>query len=360
MLHAMGLMTGQAMSDSRLVWDRLKKSRAMPWNWDPILRRSMIFLAAVIVAGTGGYTWIEDWSPWRSFFFTLITLTTVGYGDYGLTPTGEKFTAFVMVGGIATVSYCLTQILEFITTRAMKPERKIMQQIQRLSGHHIVCGAGSMGRRVIERLEAQGEVVVAIDSDPQIVEQIRDRGLVAMQGDATSDKTLHDAGIERAKSLAAVTVSDAANALICLSAHAIAPELPIVARAEHTGSATKLRRAGAQTVISPTMYGGDGIAEFMARPDIARIMFGDGGSDSSVDCPMRVMELTINQPEATAGGSVAAFELAHPNLTVVAVRGVKGEFDVKPDKERSLGVGDSVMVAGLVMDLGMLVRNQAA
>lgn len=332
----------------------------MPWRWDPILRRSLVFLAAVITMGTFGYTWIEGWSPWRSFFFTLITLTTVGYGDYGLTPTGEKFTAVVMVGGIATASYCLTQILEFITTRAMKPERKIMQQIRRLRGHHIVCGAGAMGCRVIERLETQGEVVVAIDADPRVVEKLRDRGLVALCGDATSDATLHEAGIERAASLAATTISDAVNALVCLSARAIAPELSIVARAEHSGSETKLRRAGAQTVISPTKYGGDGIAEFMARPEVARIMFGEGGSACAIESPMRVMEIKVREAEADAVNTVSAFEIKHPALMVVAVRTSDGTVEIKPPKDRGLHAGDGIMVAGLVNDLGSLVQHKAA
>lgn len=336
----------------------MAQSRLMPWNWDPILRRSLVFLIAVIVMATGGYTWIEGWSPWRSFFFTLITLTTVGYGDYGLSPSGERFTAIVMVGGIATASYCLAQILEFVTTRALRPERKIMQHIRRLSGHHVVCGAGSMGERVIERLEAQGEVVVMIDRDLSVVERMRDRGLVALCGDCTSDKVLHEAGITRARSLAAVTDSDAVNAMICLSAHAIAPDLPIVARAEDTGSETKLRRAGAQTVISPTMYGGDGIAEFMARPDVARIMFGRGGAASSVDCPVRIMEIKIPEADAKAAPSVADFERTNPSLTVVAVRHA-GDLRVTPTKDHPLAAGDGVLVAGLVSDLGSLVHCAA-
>lgn len=349
-----------ALSDSRDVPNRVSKSRIMPWNWDPILRRSLVFLSAVIVMGTSGYTWIEGWSPWQSFFFTLITLTTVGYGDYGISPRGEQFTALVMVGGIATASYCLAQILEFVTTRALKPQRKIMKHIQRLSDHHIVCGAGSMGERVIERLESQGQVVVAIDIDSKIVERIQDRGLVALAGDCTSDKVLHDAGITRAASLAAVTDSDAINAMICLSAHAIAPDLPIVARAEDIGSETKLRRAGAKTVISPTMYGGDGIAEFMARPDVARIMFGDGGCASTIECPMRVMEIKIRGTETATLDTVAAFEKAHPSLAVVAIRSPQGGLELTPAKDSPLSAGDGVMVAGLVMDLGQLVGSAAA
>jgi voltage-gated potassium channel len=342
-----------------LVLVRLTQSRAMPWRWDPILRRSSILLTGVMIAGTAGIHWIEGWSVWHSFFFTLITLTTVGYTEYGLSEAGERFAAVIMLGGIATASYCLAQIVEFFTVRAMHPERKTMQQIRRLSGHHIVCGAGSMGQRVIERLEAQGAVAVAIDPDPAIVERLRDRGLIVLRGDATSDSVLRDAGIGKAGSLAAVTSSDAVNAMICLTAHALAPDVSIVARSGERASETKLRRAGASAVISPTIYGGDGIAEFMARPDVARIMFGDHATETAVSNPMRIVEIRIEAGDPAAGGTLGAFAEAHPTLTVVACRAEQGAFEMKPGDEREIRVGDSVMVAGMVADLGSLARAAA-
>ena len=302
----------------------------MPWRWDPLLRRAFVFLAGVMVVGTAGIHWIEGWSVWHAFFFTLITLTTVGYTEYGLSEAGERFAAVIMLGGIATASYCLAQIVEFITVRAMHPERKTMQQIRRLSGHHIVCGAGSMGQRVIERLEAQGEVAVAIDPDQSVVDRLRERGLIALCGDATSDSVLRDAGIENARALAAVTDSDPVNAMVCLTAHAVAPDVSIVARAGERASETKLRRAGASSVISPTIYGGDGIAEFMARPDIARVMFGDHATEPGASNPMRIVEVRIAPGDAAAGGTIGAFAASHPTLSVVACRSADGAIEMKP------------------------------
>ena len=331
-----------------------------PGTWDPHLRRAFVLLAGVAVLGTAGIHWIEGWSVWHSFFFTLITLTTVGYTEYGLSDAGEHFAALIMLGGIATASYCVAQIIEFITSRAVRPERKTMQQIRRLSGHHIVCGAGSMGCRVIERLESQGEVVVAIDLDESIVEKLREKGHIALKGDATSDSLLYQAGIDRAQSLAAVTASDAHNALVCLTAHAIAPELMLVARAHDIESETKLRRAGASTVISPTIYGGDGIAEFMARPDAARVMFGDSGTDTATTNPMRILEVEIDAGTPSVDTTISAFAELHPTLTVVAYRGPSGAFEIKPDQGRVLREGDSLMVAGLVADLGSLRCENAA
>tara|TARA_E500000318_G_scaffold85650_1_gene81719 strand:+ start:370 stop:1401 length:1032 start_codon:yes stop_codon:yes gene_type:complete len=332
----------------------------LPWRWDRHPRRAFVMLASVVTIGTAGIHWIEGWDVWRSFFFTLITLTTVGYTEYDISPAGERFTALILIGGIAIASYCLAQIVEFVANQSAFPERKIMHQIQHLSGHHIVCGAGSMGSRVIERLEAQGEVVVAIDIDEGIVQKHRDRGLIVLHGDATSDVMLHQAGVERAQSLAAATASDAVNAMVCLSAHALAPDMTLIARAHAIESETKLRRAGAQTVISPTIYGGDGIAEFMARPDTARVMFGDDGTDTSISNPMRIFEFDIDAGTQDEFVSVADFESRHPTLTVVAYRPQHGPFEMKPDARRELHPGDSLMVAGLVADLGTLRVENAA
>lgn len=331
----------------------------MPWRWDPRLRRALILLAGICIGGTAGIHWIEGWSVWKSFFFTLITLSTVGYTEYGLSPRGEVFAAFIMIGGIATASYCLTQIAGSIATRAMHPERKAMQQIRRLRGHHIICGAGSMGRRVIDRLEAQGEVVVAIDIDEQKVERLRDRGLLVLCGDATSDTLLLQAGIERARSLAAVATSDAINAMVCLTGRALSADISIVTRSHNIESETKLRRAGAQTVISPTIYGGDGIAEFMARPDIARVMFGGGGTDTTISNPMRIIDIEVEPGDPNDGLEIGLFADRYPTLTVVALRPQHGAYDMKPAPDRVIVAGDTVMVAGLVADLSS-VRCLAA
>ena len=331
-----------------------------PARWDPRLRRALVLLAGLWIAGTAGIHWIEGWSVWKSFFFTLITLSTVGYTEYGLSPRGEVFAALIMIGGIAAASYCLTQIAGSIATRAMHPERKAMQQIRRLRGHHIICGAGSMGRRVIDRLESQGEVVVAIETDGDTADRLRERGLIVLRGDATADAVLHQAGIERAASVAAVTASDAVNAMICLTARALAGDLRIVARAHSVESETKLTRAGAQTVICPTIYGGDGIAEYMARPDVARVMFERDGADTATANPMRIIEVVIEEGSAQAGSTIGDFAAAHPTVTVVACRPVCGAIEMKPDADRVLATGDSVMVAGLVTDLGVFRGTRAA
>lgn len=317
-------------------------------------------LGLVLMFGTSGYTWIEGWTPWRAFFFTLVTLTTVGYGDGGISTQGEQFTALVMLGGIATASYCLAQIVQFITHRALRPEKRIMKQINRLSGHHIVCGAGRIGLRIIQRLESEGQVVVAIDTDADVVERLRDRGIPAFRGDATTDLALHEAGIERAQTLAAVTPSDPGNAMICLTARAIAPDLRLIARAEDETSTAKLRRAGATSVLSPTVYGGDGIAEFMARPNVAELMYGRTGACEGHEQTVRFSEFGVSEASPYAGQSIREVGTANPRVAIIGVRREGGEIEMRPKSERLLIGGDTLLVVGQPGDFVELRAATAA
>ena len=316
---------------------------------DPIVMRSGVLIACVVLLGTAGYTWIEGWSPWRSLFFTLVTLTTVGYGDYGLSEAGERFTAVLMIGGIGTVSYTATSAVHRVMVRATHPERQMLEKIKKMSGHTIVCGLGRTGERVIDRLRREGAEVVAIDNDPKKVESSRERGLIALEGDASGDAALEDAGALRAAAVAAVTSSDAVNALICLSAGAIAPGLRVIARAEDESSIRKLERAGAASVLSPSVYGGDGIAEQLLRPEAAKLMpglQGDGGVQFS--------EMLIGEHSVFAGRTIASVGREHPRMVIIAAGCAGGDLTVRPESDRVLQAGDVLVVAGAGAEMDAL------
>ena len=188
-----------------------------PSQWNPVVRKSMIAFIGVFVIGTFGFEYIEGWTPWQSFYLTLITLTTVGYGDYGLSERGQQFSALLMLGGIGTMSYCLSQLVQHATTKATNPEAKMLKLASKLSDHFIVCGMGRTGARVARKLAGEGKDFIVIDESEELIEQYRRDGMIALRGSAAEDMTLMIAGIERAKGLAAVTSNDAANAMICLT-----------------------------------------------------------------------------------------------------------------------------------------------
>ncbi len=318
--------------------------------------RALVLAFAVVAFGTAGYTWVEGWSPWKSLFFTLVTLTTVGYGDYGLTEAGERFTAVLMIGGIGSISYTASLVLQRLMARAVRPEKRMIERIKKMRGHVVVCGLGRTGQRVIRRLVDEGVAVVAIDSDTKRVESARIHGVVAMEGDATSDEALLDAGVDRATSVVAVTSSDAVNAMICLTAHALAPEAEVVARAEDESSICKLKRAGASSVMSPASYGGDGIAERILRPEVARLLPGLQGNDDGLN----FAEVTISPGSAFDGATIKEIGAAHPRLAFVAARGCEGELAIRPAVDRRFKAGDVLVVAGENADVERMRASRRA
>lgn len=316
-----------------------KLAKLLPHHWDPIIVRSLLVATVVILLGTAGYSWIEGWTPWQSLFFTLVTLTTVGYGDYGLSPSGERFTAVLMVGGIATISFTFSQILQRILTKISQPEIRMNELARQCRDHVVLCGLGRTGLRIADRLEEGGAQIVGIDSDESKVEALRQRGMIAITGDATSDETLERAGLANARAIAVATASDAANAMICLSAHAIAPDTPIVARAEDETSICKLKRAGATEVLSPTSYGGDGIAQHILHPGVASILPGLHENENE---GIVFVEYKVTEPDMT----IAKLGARHPRLIFIAHRTKDGKSRLRPEGSTQLLQGDAVVIAG--------------
>ena len=128
--------------------------------------RCMLALAFVIALGTFGFTFTEpDWGPWKALYFTLITITTVGYSDQGVSPTGEVFTAILLVVGIGTVTYSFTALVQIAVNYQSTWKRKMQGKINHLSDHFLICGFGRIGFTVAEQLRDAGIPVVVIESD---------------------------------------------------------------------------------------------------------------------------------------------------------------------------------------------------
>lgn len=318
---------------------------------DPAVKRALLVGILVILFGTAGFTWIEGWSPWQSFFFTLYTLTTVGYGDNGLSEYGQRFTAVLMIGGIASVSYSLSQIVQFATSKAIDTEKQMIKKAQKLRGHVIVCGIGRTGTHVIQRLKEQNIPIVATDTNEQLVQVARDQGIIAFLGDSTLDSVLIDAGVKRASAIAATTSYDPTNAMICLTGKALNPDIRIIARAEGDDSVDKLTRAGANAVISPTRFGGDGIAESILHPCIAEVLY---GSSSTANEKLQFRELPITHASHHAGKQISEVLRQHPKIVLISIREAQGHFTMRPSGAHTLKQGEFLLVAGLDEDISKL------
>jgi voltage-gated potassium channel len=317
------------------------------------VRRALLLICAVVLVGTLGYMVIEGWTASRSLFFTLITMTTVGYSDYGLSPAGERFTTVVLVLGVGVFTYAAGQLLRDIIEIQSDWERRMERRIAQLSGHHIICGFGRLGRGLCAELENAGVAFVIVDTDRDLIEEaVRRRSWMAIAGDATEEETLARANIRAAAGLACLTNSDAENVVITLAGRELRPDIPIVSRAEHEESIRRLRRAGATRIISPVRSSGRALARAIAQPHLAGVLDADAEDQRGV----RLAEVRICVDSPLAGRALRDLGDEHGEVVFVCVRHEGEDETHRPSVDERLAPGDVVIAAAGLEALGRFTQ----
>ena len=229
-----------------------------------------IALLVVITIGVAGFIYIEGWSFVESIYMVVITLSTVGFNEVReLSSVGRLLTVFIIVLGVGTVAYTVGQLIELMVEGQIIGFRRrvrMEKDISTLSDHYIICGFGRVGHQVAEELKAEKIPFVVIDSKAKTADELTQVGIPHIIGDVTSDENLEKAGIKSAKGLIACADSDTANVFVTLSARSLNPKLHIIARASETESERKLKKAGADRVISPYLIAGRRMAATALRP----------------------------------------------------------------------------------------------
>lgn len=224
---------------------------------DPWLRLRLLGLVAIAILGLGtlGFTTIEDASILDAFYFTLITLTTVGFGEIiPLDPAGRLLTVGVIVAGVTLVGTMVAVLAQLIQEGGVGErgrQRRMQKQIDDLSGHYIVCGYGRVGRAVCYQLVEERADFVVVDRGEWDDEDVRREGFPFEIGDATQESVLRAAGVERAKGLVCALPDDPDNVFIALAARSINDNITIVARLSDSSAAPRLVQAGVNRIVSP-------------------------------------------------------------------------------------------------------------
>ncbi len=238
--------------------------------------RVLIVVLVLLLLSTAGYILLEGYSPVEALYMTIITLSTVGFGEVRpLSDAGRLFTVGVIIVGVGTGAYLLSTLAEYIVAGELTGTLRQRRMEQRLSGlrdHFIVCGFGRVGEQVALELHEQGLPLVVVDRDPAVMEHCERHGIPYVIGDATEDDTLRRAGIERARGLVAVLDTDADNVFVVLSARALNPRLMIVARAATENAERKLLKAGADRVVSPYVMAGHRLVSLLLRPNVIHFL----------------------------------------------------------------------------------------
>ncbi len=302
----------------------------------------------VLVTGTLGYRAIEDWTLIESLYMTVITLSTIGFREvHNLSTAGMVFTMFLVFFGVGAMAYTIrtaTQIMLEGEFRNVLGRRKVKKTIRGMKGHYIICGYGRMGKIVAREFLAEGVPFVIVERDPDVVAEVTDPRILFLQGDSTLDSILEDASISTAKGLISVLQSDADNLLVVLSARSMNPNLRIVARAGADGVEAKLKRAGANKVVSPYHMGGIRIAQAVLKPavtDFLEFTF----QDKTVD--LELEQLVIGDCSPFVGKSLTESNIRKDyGVILVAIKRRDGKMLYNPTRDATIEAGDTFVVLG--------------
>src|SRR5438105_364625 len=315
----------------------------------PLLRFRLaaILLVIVIAVGVTGYTLINRWNLLDSFYMVIITISTVGYTEvHPQSQAGRLFTSGLIVVGVATMLYGFGVFAETLADNAFgryRRERRLQRDLDHLRDHYIICGYGRIGTQIVAEFEDHKVPYVVIDQTEEAVERIRAEGRLHIEGDASKEEILKQAGIERAKGLISAVDSDERAVYIVLAARAFNPSLYIVARAGRRESIRRLELAGATRTISPYVMAGHRMAELAIRPAMVDVLdtlhHGEAG--------IGVEEMVVTSGTKAEGKTLEAAGLLRSDAArVLAVRKRDGTVNVNPPATARLEDGDLVIALG--------------
>lgn len=314
--------------------------------------RCAMLLLSVVFVGTIGFWLIEDqWNLWDALYFTLITVTTVGYSDGGISEAGQRFALVLLLCGIGTFTYSLSTLVQFAADREAALLRRMKRKIKETRDHVVVCGYGRMGRTACQQLTEGGITCVVIEASDDNFRRAVGDGHLVVQGAASNDDVLVQAGVLRASGVVCAVDSDAENMFITVSVRDLNANCKIVSRAESEGAARKLERAGATLVISPHQMAGQSIANAMLHPCLNRFM------QHSLDGEYLLLsETEISAESGLTGRTVHDLGQLSENVAFVAIQRADGQQIMGPRDSEKLLEGDVVILAGRSDDLDALHR----
>jgi voltage-gated potassium channel len=307
----------------------------------------VVAILCVITFGTLGYVFIEGWGFFDSLYMTIITLTTVGYNEvHDLSDTGRAFSMAVMLTGVGTMFYLFGVVAKVVLEgeiREILGRKRLSKKIESLKDHYIICGFGRMGSIICRELMQSRAPFVVVEGDPEIVSTM-DVDYLSLQGDATQDTILKQAGIDRARGLISVLSSDANNLYVVLSARGLNPNLRIVARASEEGAEQKLMRAGADNVVSPYHIGGLRIAHSLLKPAVVDFIEFATRSEN--------LELAMEEVRVKESSNIVDKTLDECGIRkelgviIVAIKRESGEMEFNPTSTSLIKKGDTLIAMG--------------
>ena len=323
-------------------------------------RFAIVLLVGVVSGGTIGYTVIEGWNVWDAFYMTVTTVATVGFREvHPLSLAGQVFTVFLIFCGVGTAFYTVTLLATIIVEGGLHrrfEKRRAAHMLDTIKDHFILCGYGRIGSIIANELHQQGVPLVVVERDPGRVRQAIDRGWLALEADASREEVLTTAGIHRARGLIAAVGTDAENVFTVLTARVMRPDLFIIARVESDDAEHKLRRAGADRVISPYQIGATHMVQTALRPAVVDFV---QLATSSERLDLSMEQVHINNDSALANQSIVDAGIRQRfGVIVVGIKRAGGTMEFNPPPEAIMRAGDELVVLGRTDSVKALEREK--
>ena len=322
------------------------------------LLRGLAIIVALVLFGVTGYMVLQGWSFLDALYMTVITITTVGYGEIGeLSQSGRVFTIILIFLGIGIMAYFLglvAQAMVELQVRSILGGRKLGLRIRSLKNHYIICGYGRIGRIISHELKSQNIPLIVVDNDQNSRPLLESDSIPYIIDDATNEEVLKEAGIERAKGLVAVVSSDADNVFITLTARGMNPKLFIVSRADDEKAERKLLRAGADRVVMPYLIGGQKMAQTIIRPAVTDFL---EFTVHDKDIELKLEELNVGQASKLNGVTLVDSGIRQQmNIIIVAIRKADGKMVFNPSSQARIEAGDTLIALGHGNELDRLAQ----
>jgi voltage-gated potassium channel len=317
---------------------------------DPVrhLKISICVLALLVSMGVTGFMTIEGWRFLDALYMTVITLGTVGFKEvHDLSDAGKIFTILLVIFGVSVLGYIvgsLAQIMFEGQFQRIIGRKKVEKQVQALRNHYIICGFGRMGSLICKEFAAKPIPFIVVEKDLEIIEKIKEDGYLHLHGDATADEDLLKAGIKKAQGLISVVTSDTQNVYITLTARGLNPDLYILARSGEEGSELKLKRAGANKVVSPYLIGGSRMAQAILRPNVVDFIEIATGREHH---DLLMEEITIPPDSGFVGQDLVSSGFRRETgVIIVGIKKTSGKMVFNPEPTARIDRNDTLIVLG--------------
>ncbi len=310
---------------------------------------SIGLLLVVIAIGVTGYMFISGDSFIDSLYMTIITMTTVGFGEIHPLNYNEKlFTIFLILISIVVYGYTVTALTEYLANGKIferLKHKKVQQKIQNLKNHTVVCGYGRNGKQAVAKLIQFNQPCVVIEKRVNEIAELEKDNILFIEGDATNDEDLAKLGLDRAKSLITALPSDADNLFVVLSARQFNKDFTIISRASNESSYGKLKFAGATNVIMPDKLGGAHMASLVVTPDLIEFV---NRLTVTGDVEANLEEVSVNElPSKYILKTILDLDLRKKTgCNVIGFKTQKNEYIINPDSNTKLEKNTFLIVLG--------------